>query len=122
MNVCVTVRLATDCGIVPDLFKTRGRQLSARVAIDAGGIHEKVTWNVRIEPFLLVGHQNTFIPRFSRSAARQRYQAAAVRNGLHRSPYCNSCCGVGIVGFLYAMRKPLRRPKSSTGKTSGRPS
>src|ERR1017187_3298946 len=56
------------------------------------------------------------------SAARQRNHAAVVACGRQRSPNLSRSLGFGISRFLYAMRKPVRTPKSSAGKTFSRPS
>ncbi len=73
------IRLMIDCGEVTDLFEAARCQLPTGIAVDAGGIDIKVSGSIGIKPLVSIGHQNTFIACFSRSAARHRYQEAAVR-------------------------------------------
>jgi hypothetical protein len=56
MHSFVTFRLSGYGGKFADLFKTLRRQLPARIAINARGIHEEVTWDVAIKTLLSIGH------------------------------------------------------------------
>ena len=57
----------------------------------------------------------------SGSSARQRYQLATVRNGRQRSARAATCSASGSSRVRNAIWYPRRNPKSSTGRTSGRP-
>src|SRR5215212_3894740 len=93
-------------GMVADFFKAFRSQLPTGIAIDAGRIDIKISRYIRSKPFVLISHGPRLygVPfalrafDFPRSTARQRYHAAAVRWGLHRSPYFNIYLGVGSAG------------------------
>src|SRR4029077_4921515 len=49
-------RLLGDRGKITDFLETRRRQLSAGIAVDAGGLEKKVACDIGVESFFIIGH------------------------------------------------------------------
>ncbi len=56
MNAVIAFGLRRDGRIFADFLEAAGRELPARIAVDAGPINEKVAGNIRIETFFRICH------------------------------------------------------------------